>query len=170
MNAKDLLIPSQRHMLGTLRGLLDKAAADPRGLELLNARIVEDMHPLATQIRFLCNMAGEAMERVAGIEFTSNEENPASYAQAYSLIDATLADLAEWSKLDFKDDQSPVELTLGNGMTFDLTLIEYVRDWNLPQFYFHTTAAYAILRKEGLDVGKADYVPHMFAYLRRPAS
>ena len=49
-----------------------------------------------------------------------------------------------------------------------MTTIEYVRDWSVPQFYFHVMAAYSILRKEGLEVGKIDYVPYMMRYLRQP--
>jgi hypothetical protein len=52
-------------------------------------------------------------------------------------------------------------------MIFDLTAEQYVRDWTLPQFYFHLMTAYAILRSAGVDLGKADYVAHMFPYLRR---
>jgi hypothetical protein len=55
---------------------------------------------------------------------------------------------------------------LPNGMIFDLTAEQYARDWTLPQFYFHVMIAYAILRSAGVDLGKADYVAHMFAYLR----
>lgn len=55
---------------------------------------------------------------------------------------------------------------LRGGMTFDMTGEQYARDWALAQFYFHLVTAYAILRGEGLELGKADYVPHMFAYLR----
>lgn len=49
---------------------------------------------------------------------------------------------------------------------FDMTGEQYARDWALPQFYFHIVIAYAILRNQGIQIGKADYVPHMFAYLR----
>ena len=52
------------------------------------------------------------------------------------------------------------------GMIFDLTAEQYVRDWALPQFYFYVMTAYAILRAAGIDLGKADFVAHMFAYLR----
>lgn len=52
------------------------------------------------------------------------------------------------------------------GMVFDLTAEQYARDWALPQFYFHVMIAYGILRAEGIDLGKADYIAHMFAYLR----
>ena len=168
MNAKELLVPTQRQMLGTLKGLLTKAAADPRGDALLEARLADDMHPLAVQVRFLCNMVGEAMARVSGIEFTSSEDDPATLAEAQSRIDATLAQLEEWEKLNFKADDAALELALPNGMSFDMTTIEYVRDWSVPQFYFHVMAAYSILRKEGLEVGKIDYVPYMMRYLRQP--
>ena len=55
---------------------------------------------------------------------------------------------------------------LPNGMIFDLTAEQYARDWALPQFYFHLMIAYAILRNRKVELGKADYIPHMFAYLR----
>ena len=109
MNTKDLLVTSQRHMLGTLKGLLAKAAADERGDALLQAKLAEDMHPLSVQVRFLCNMVGEAMQRVAGIDFTSSEEDPATFAEAQARIDATLADLAEWEKLEFAADDAALE-------------------------------------------------------------
>ena len=53
-------------------------------------------------------------------------------------------------------------------MTFDLHTSSYVRDWALPQFYFHLMSAYAILRAAGVPLGKADYVGFMFQYLRQP--
>jgi len=65
--------------------------------------------------------------------------------------------------------QRPLALELPNGMAFDLTGEQYARDWALPQFYFHLMAAYAILRNGGVDLGKPDYVPHMFAYIRQGA-
>lgn len=54
--------------------------------------------------------------------------------------------------------------------SFDLNGEGYARDWALPQFYFHIMAAYAILRHQGIALGKADYSAHMFAYLRRGAA
>ncbi|MEM9310849.1 MAG: DUF1993 domain-containing protein [Pseudomonadota bacterium] len=169
MNTKDLLVTTQRNMLGTLQGLLAKAAADERGDSLLQAKLADDMHPLAVQVRFLCNMVGEAIERVAGIDFTSNEDDPTTLAEAQNRIDATLESLARWEELDFAADAAALELDLTNGMVFDMTTSSYTRDWSVPQFYFHVMAAYAILRKEGIEIGKADFVPHMFQYIRQPA-
>jgi hypothetical protein len=64
------------------------------------------------------------------------------------------------------DPATPIAHTLPQGLAFDLTAEQYVRDWALPQFYFHVVTAYAILRAHGIELGKADYVAHMFAYLR----
>lgn len=60
-----------------------------------------------------------------------------------------------------------ISLDVPNGKIFEMTGSEYVRDWVLPQLYFHTSAAYAILRDRGVELGKADLVPHMFAYGER---
>ncbi|MEM7689184.1 MAG: DUF1993 domain-containing protein [Pseudomonadota bacterium] len=170
IDTKSLLVPTQRHMLGTLKGLLAKAAADERGDALLQAKLADDMHPLSVQVRFLCNMVGEAMQRVTGIEFVSTEDDPATLDDAIIRIGSTLEQLEEWEKLDFDADDAAVELAIPNGMVFDMTTFTYARDWSVPQFYFHVMIAYSILRKEGLEVGKADFVPHMFQYMRQPAS
>jgi len=52
-------------------------------------------------------------------------------------------------------------------MILDLTAGQYVRDWALPQFYFHVVTAYSIIRAQGIELGKADYASHMFAHLRQ---
>lgn len=168
MPIKDQIVPVWNQLLGTLDGLLVKAQAHERGEALLEAQLADDMHPLAVQVRFLCNMPGEAMERLGGIEFTSSEDNPKTLAEAREWIAARRAAIEDWSKLDFVADDAPIELILPNGMAFDLTAQEYVRDWALAQFYFHITTAYAILRKEGLEIGKIDYVPYMLRYMRQP--
>ena len=60
----------------------------------------------------------------------------------------------------------PIAHELPNGMIFDLTAEQYARDWALPQFYFHLNTAYAILRANGVALGKADYVTHMLPLMR----
>ncbi len=167
---KDTIIPTHLNMLGMLDGLIAKAEADSRGDALLAARLADDMHPLSTQIRFLCNMPGEAMARLIGIEYTSNEEDPQTLAEARERIAATRAEIEEWAKQEFIADDAMIELAIPNGMTFDLTAADYVRDWAVAQFYFHATTAYAILRSEGFAIGKADFVPYMFKYLRQPVA
>ena len=94
-------------------------------------------------------------------------ERPGTLAEAQHRIAETIAllDALPPAALD-TDPARPLAHALPNGMIFDLTAEQYARDWTLPQFYFHLMAAYAILRSEGIALGKADYVAHMFAYLR----
>jgi hypothetical protein len=185
MNLTDLLVPTYRNMLPTLGGLLDKAV-DQLGTDkaeaLLSARLAPDMFPLATQLRFACVQAQEAPLRLLGrplppsVEELLDEgrnagDRPGTIAEARARIDHALAFLDTFpaEALDAGEGNQPLVLDLPNGMTFDLTRDQFARDWALGQFYFHVIAAYAILRKEGIAIGKADYVPHMFGYLRAAA-
>ena len=60
-----------------------------------------------------------------------------------------------------------LSIELANGSAFDMTGNEYAVNWVIPQFYFHLVTAYDILRHNGVPLGKADYVQHMFGYLRQ---
>jgi hypothetical protein len=65
-----------------------------------------------------------------------------------------------------RDALDPIAHDLPNGMVFDFTAEQYARDWTLSQFYFHVMIAYAIMRKEGIELGKGDYVGHLLPFLR----
>ena len=180
MTMTTLLTPTYRHMLQTLSGLLDKAQQQmPEQAEgLMAARLAADMLPLAAQLRFAAFQAQEAMFRLRGervpewldtiaTEGRNAGDAPGTIADARERIESALSFLA-----DVPDDSLdagetlPIAIELPGGMTFDMTGEQYARDWALPQFYFHVMTAYAILRNQGVEIGKADYVPHMFAYLR----
>jgi uncharacterized protein len=135
---------------------------------------------LATQVRFACVQALEGVFRLQGEAFPPSHETllaegreggdrPGTIAGAKLRIAETLAIVeAAAAKAVAIDPARPIEHALPNGMIFDLTAEGYARDWALPQFYFHLMTAYAILRAQGVELGKADYVAHMFAYLRPP--
>ena len=95
-------------------------------------------------------------------------EHPGTLAEARARLDQALAhlDTLDANALGRVPEDQPIVLDLPMGMTFDLTRAQFARDWALGQFYFHVMAAYTILRKEGVEIGKAHYVPHMFAFLR----
>ncbi|MEQ8742505.1 DUF1993 domain-containing protein [Parasphingorhabdus sp.] len=185
MSLTKLLVPTYTQMLKTLSGWLEKAASQMSAAEaegVLSARLAPDMFPLATQIRFACVQAQEAVYRLRGKAFPTSlaelldeardgGDRPGSLAEARQRIDETLAllDGVGSTELD-TDAEMPIAHELPNGMIFDLTAEQYARDWALPQFYFHLMAAYAILRSEKVALGKADYIPHMFAYLRSATS
>jgi hypothetical protein len=168
MKTADLLLTTYDNLLASLDGMLAKAAGHPDGDALLERRLAEDMFPLARQIRFACNLPGEAMAAVAGAGFSSSDIDDTTLSAARERIAATRSLITGWRGTPFGADDAAVEFSLANGMTFDLDTVGYVRDWALPQFYFHLTAAYAILRAAGVPLGKADYVGHMFRYLRQP--
>ena len=165
MNLFDQTIPVYTQMLNALSAMLDKGAEQGGGDDILNAMLADDMHPLAVQIRFVCNMPGEAMQRLAGKGFTSREESETTVAAAQARIAEMVDYLATFSAGDLVAEDAPTELKLGNGMEFTMSAAEYVRDWAMPQFYFHLTAAYAIMRHKGVALGKADYVPYVSRYM-----
>ena len=166
MQTAELLLTTYHNMLGSLDAWLAKAE-EHGGDALLAEKLADDMFPLSRQIRFCCNLPGEAMAGAAGVAFSSSDLDDETLAAARSRIAATRTMIEGWRATPFGKDDAPVELSLANGMTFDLVTDAYVRDWALPQFYFHLMTAYAILRANGVPLGKADYVGYMFQYLRQ---
>ncbi|NTZ43127.1 DUF1993 domain-containing protein [Altererythrobacter sp. SALINAS58] len=180
MNPTNLLAPTYRHMLTALSAWLKKAEAQmPDKAEgLLLAQLAPDMFPLSTQIRFACAQAQEGMYRLQDEEFPRSievlldegrnaREHPGTMADARSRIEETLALVRTLSDRPAPADPDRfIAHELPNGMVFDLTVDQYARDWAIGQFYFHVMTAYAILRNNGVQLGKADYVGHMFPYLR----
>lgn len=184
MTLQDLVVPTYQQMLRTLSDWLSKAEAQrPGGAAetLLSARLAPDMFPLTTQIRFACRQAQEGVFRLReqpfpeALEALLNEarnagDHPGTIAEAKARIEETLAVIAAEAAAGITiDPATPISHALPNGMIMDLSAAQYARDWALPQFYFHLVAAYAVLRAEGVELGKADYVAHMFPYFRAPA-
>jgi hypothetical protein len=183
MNLTDLLVPSLLNPLRAVSGWLDKAGgfAAERGTEveaLLALRLAPDMFPLATQLRFLSFQAQEPVFRLRGVEVPDAVlkvrqegrdagEAPGSWAAARGRVEEAVRLLEGVGPGEFDGAaDAPVAHALPMGMVFDMTGETYVRDWALPQVSFHQMMAYAILRGAGVPLGKVDYVPHMFAYLR----
>jgi len=181
MTLPDLLLSSYTQMLRALAAWLAKAAAERPGDAadaLLAARLAPDMYPLSTQIRFACAQAQEGLFRLRAEAFPASVaalldegrnagERPGTMADAQTRIAETLA-LVEAAAADMPaiDPGAPIAHALPQGLVFDMGAAQFARDWALPQFYFHLIAAYAILRGQGVDLGKADFAAHMFAHLR----
>ena len=176
MSLTELLVPTYQQMLKALSAWLVKAQESSE--EALSWRLAPDMFPLATQVRFACLQAQEATYRLRDLplpkaldvlaeEGRNAGEAPGSFDDAQARISEALNALEALGPgaLD-EGAERTVTIELRNGMMFDLSGERYARDWALAQFYFHLMSAYAILRNGGVDLGKADYVAHMFAYLR----
>lgn len=137
---------------------------------LLAASLAPDMFPLAKQLDFVTAQMLQPMRRLTGLELTDPPEADATLAGHKQRLRASIAILAPLSREQVDGDPARmVAMDLPNGMAFDLSAADYVRDWALPQFYFHIMTAYAILRHSGVPIGKADYAQHMARHLRRPA-
>ncbi|MEM0911138.1 MAG: DUF1993 domain-containing protein [Pseudomonadota bacterium] len=181
MSFTKLLVPTFTQMLNAMSGWISKAELqlnESESKNLMSARLASDMFPLSTQVRFACVQAYEAVSRLKKEEFTevrnalleegrNAADQPGTISDAQVRISQTITMLNALSETELDTEtQSSLVHELPDGMTFDLTAEQYVRDWVIPQFYFHTMAAYAILRHEKIEVGKADYVAHMFQYVR----
>lgn len=176
----DLLTPTYIQMLSAMSDWLGKAEAQmpPDEAEmLLSERLASDMFPLSTQIRFACVQALEGVYRLKGESFPQSidilleegrnaDKHPGTIADAQTRIAETMAIVNAMSANDDPDRERPITHALPNGMIFDLSAKQYSRDWALAQFYFHVVIAYAILRSKDVEIGKADYAAHMFAFLR----
>ena len=183
MQPTALLVPTLSSQLHAVVGWLDKAEAFSAERaeapdRLLALRLAPDMFPLTTQLRFLAFQAQEPVYRLRGEavpesvlqvrqEGRDGGERPGTWADARARVAEAAGFLATVGadELDAEPD-GPIAHELPMGMIFDMTRAQYVRDWALPQAAFHQMIAYAILRQAGVPLGKADYVPHMFRYLR----
>jgi hypothetical protein len=172
MSVYSITVPCFAQMLRSLTTLLTKGEERAQTLgfdpqNLLDARLAPDMHTLARQVEFTCTQAQEAMCRLTQ-QTLPQLATPANMPQARALIDDTLAMLAaaDHAAIDAGADRQ-VSITLAGGLSFDMTGQEYALNWATPQFYFHLVTAYSILRHNGVPLGKAEYVQHMFAYARQ---
>lgn len=184
MTLSDFVVPTYVQMLRALSQWLSKAETQrPDGSvdALLAARLAPDMFPLATQIRFACRQAQEGVFRLLEQEFPpaletlldegrNAGERPGTLADAQARIVETIAVIEAAAEAGIIiEPTAPIAHALPNGMILDLTAEQYARDWALPQLYFHVVTAYSIIRAQGIELGKADYASHMFAYLRQNA-
>ena len=164
------LVPSWLQILGAGRGWLDKATA--HGLsaaDLTEARLIEDMFPFAYQVKSMAVHSQGAIEAVRQGVFAPNfgEALPGSYDELRERLENAVAVLESVS-------EDELESFIGRPMRFeigekrlDFTAEDFLLSFSQPNFYFHATMAYAILRAKGVPVGKIDYLGKL--RFQRPA-
>ena len=150
-------------MLRNLDGVLDKGAAyavarkiDPA--VLVNARLFPDMFPLAAQVRIAGDFAKGAVARLTGNEPPKYEDNEATLDDLKARIAKTIAYIEGFKPEQFEGaDRRTVTMKMrGEDKSFDG--VTYLANIVLPNFYFHVTTAYDILRHNGVELGKRDFV------------
>jgi uncharacterized protein len=159
----DASIPALQLALTNLSGILDKAAAhaESKNIEtrvIASTRLVIDMFPLAKQVQIACDVAKGAAARLSGVEAPKFEDNEATIEELKARIAKTQEFIASVpADAIATADAKAIEIVYPS-MTLRFTGRNYVTQFVLPNLYFHVTTAYAILRANGVNVGKGDYL------------
>jgi hypothetical protein len=156
-------VPVFVRMLENLSRVVEKGAAhaEARKIEpavLINSRLYPDMLPLSKQIQIATDMAKGCAARLAGHEPVKFEDNEASFAELQTRIAKTIEYLKTFSaKMIDGSEGKSITLPMRTGpLTF--TGMQYLLDFAHPNFYFHVTTAYNILRHCGVEIGKWDFL------------
>jgi hypothetical protein len=156
-------VPAFVQMLTNLSAILDKAEAhagnrkiDPE--VLLNYRLAPDMLPLVRQIQIAADLAKGAAARLAGVEVPKHDDTEKSFADLKARLAKTVAFVQSFkpSDIDGSEDRD-INLTLGEH-TMKFEGKGYLVHFVMPNFYFHCTTAYDILRHCGVELGKRDFI------------
>ena len=156
-------IPVFTRMLGNLSKLLDKAAADAetRKFEpsvLLESRLYPDMFPLGKQVQLACDFAKGAAARLAGVPVPAFPDEEKTIDELKERIAKVIAFVERVSKDDV-DAGVDRDVTIKmRDRSVQMKGLDYLNQMAMPNFYFHATTAYAILRHNGVAVGKRDFV------------
>lgn len=157
-------VPVFKQMLTSLRDVLTKAEThatekkiDPN--VLLQARLFPDMFSFTRQVQIASDFAKGVSARLAGVEVPSYEDNEQSFADLKARIDKTLAFIEKLTPTQI-DGSEEREIVTQAGTTKEKRFvgINYLLHYGLPHFYFHVTTAYAILRHNGIEIGKRDFI------------
>jgi uncharacterized protein len=159
----DFSIPALTKGLANMSAILDKAAAHAAAKKidtvvLAQGRLFPDMHPLSRQVQIACDTAKGAAGRLAGVEVPKHEDTETTLPELKARIAKTLDFLKTVTAAQVAgDDSRAIEIKFPNG-AWKFTAVGYVTDFVLPNFYFHTSMVYALLRKGGVEIGKGDYL------------
>ena len=156
-------VPVFARMLGHIGHWLDKAEAHAAAKKFdssvyLAARLAPDMLPFTRQIQIACDAAKFAVARLAGVEAPKFEDNEANFADLRERIRKTIdyVQSVPASKIDGTEDKDVTVPRRDGSLTVKGEV--YLKAMAMPNFYFHVTMTYALLRHNGVDVGKSDYL------------
>ncbi|WP_375194506.1 DUF1993 family protein [Sphingobium sp.] len=159
----DLTVPAFIRGLRNLSAILDKAAAhaEEKGIDpltLTSARLIDDMAPLTAQVQFASDSAKGAIIRIGELDPLPMPDTEQSFAQLQERIAKTIAFLESVprERIDGREDAQVVLKTPRGDFSF--TGRSHALGFALPNFYFHVTTAYALLRQAGVPIGKLDYL------------
>ena len=157
-------VPVFKQLLNSLSAILTKAEAlaTEKKFEpnvLLDARLFPDMFPLIRQVQIATDFAMSVSARLAGVEVPAYDGNEQTFTELQERIGKALSFIESLTPAQFEGSETR-EIVLRPGTPKEKKMLghAYLSNYGLPQFFFHVTTAYAILRHNGLEVGKGDFM------------
>jgi hypothetical protein len=159
----DASIPVWKRFLNNLSSLLEKAVtyADAKKIDhsvLLNARLYPDMYPLTRQVQIASDNAKFGAARLAGVEAPKFEDNETSFAELQTRITKTITFLNTITPQQLEGSEGRDIVLVIHDTKQEMKGLQYLLDRVQPNFYFHVTTAYNILRHNGVEIGKRDFL------------
>ena len=164
MSFYDSTVPAYLQILTSLTGLLAKAEAhcEARKIQpevLLNARLYPDMLPFTKQIQLACDYAAKGSARLSHSEVPSTPDTETSFAELQQRLAKTIAYLKTFTPAQFEGGEAKdVTFPSGPNATTTLKGQDFVNRISFPNFYFHAAIAHGILRHNGVEIGKRDFL------------
>ena len=163
MNIESITIPTFIRTLKALSGILEKGAAyaEAKGIDpsvLVNARLSADMHPLKRQVQMVTDTTRRILCELGAQEASTAEDTEETFEELQARIKSTIEFIENFDSSNFEGVQDRIiTLPMGkNGLDLDATT--FTMGFGIPNLYFHATTAYNILRHNGVEVGKMDFL------------
>ena len=150
--------------LTSLSALLEKALANASARKfepsvLFNARLAPDMFPLSRQVQIACDLAKNSVSRLAALEPPRFEDNEKTLEELRTRIARTIDYMKGIPASAFEGSEDrDLKVPAGPDKFLDFKGLDFVQRWAIPNVFFHITTAYAILRHNGVDIGKKDFI------------
>ncbi len=159
----DVTVPVLTLSLTNLAAILDKAAGHAQSKKLdakvfPAARLIIDMLPLSSQVQIACDTAKGAVARLTGIEAPKHADTETTLDELKARVAKTLDFIKSVKREQFEAAEAREIVLQFPQSTLKFTGLNYLTNFVLPNFFFHVTTAYALLRMNGVDVGKRDFL------------
>jgi len=164
MSFYDATVPAYLQILGSLSGLLGKAEAHCKAKNiapevLLTARLYPDMLPLSKQIQLACDFAGKACARLGHVDVPSTPDTEKTFEELRERLKKTIDYIQKFTPAQFEGGGTrDVTFPIGPDKTMTLKGQEFLNRVAFPNFYFHAATAHGILRHNGVEIGKRDFL------------
>jgi hypothetical protein len=156
-------VPAFVRALNNLAAILEKAAAHTQARKiddavLLNSRLYPDMFPLVRQVQIATDTARSGAGRLAGMEFPAYEDREATFQELVTRIRNTVAYLGSLQPAQIDGGEDKTISWQSRSSTKSMQALPYLMNHLLPNIHFHVTTAYGILRHNGVEIGKKDFL------------